>query len=66
MKTGVPTGTVRISRRTSAAYARMHPSEAAFPTVSTFGVAWIASRSPPGQPSISFVWWPESAMAQQP
>ena len=66
MNTGVPTGTVRISRRMSPVCARMQPSDAAFPTVSAFGVAWIASRSPPGQPSISFVWWPERASAQQP
>ena len=66
MNTGVPAGTVRISRRMSRVCARMHPNDAARPTVSVFGVAWIARRSPPGQPSISFVWWPESASAQQP
>ena len=66
MNTGVPTGTVRISRRTSARRPRMQPSEAARPTVSSCGVAWIARRSPPGQPGSSFVWWPESASAQQP
>ena len=47
-------------------YARMHPSEASVPTVSSFGVPWIASRSPPGQPGTSLVWWPDSASAQQP
>ena len=34
----------------AAGRARMQPSEAALPTVHRFGVAWIARRSPPGQP----------------
>ena len=46
--------------------ARRQPSEAAVPIVSVCGVAWIASRSPPGQPGSSLGWWPESAIAQQP
>jgi hypothetical protein len=56
MNTGVPSGTVLISRRTSRGWPRRQPSEAALPTDSSCGVAWIASRSPPGQPGISFVW----------
>ena len=66
MNTGVPTGTSASAAGCPPCRARMQPSEAALPTVSEFGVAWIASRSPPGQPAISFVWWPESARAQQP
>ena len=66
MNTGVPAGTARMSLRTSPGRARMQPSDAARPTVSRFGVAWIARRSPPGQPGSSLVWWPESASRQQP
>jgi hypothetical protein len=48
------------------AEARMQPSETALPIVSGCGVPWIARRSPPGQPGSSRVWWPDSAIAQQP
>ena len=55
MNTGAPGGTARIIQRSCAVFARMQPSDAACPMLSTCGVAWTASQSPPGQPASSFV-----------
>ena len=61
--TGVPRGTVRISRRRSRALARAQPFDAARPRRSGAGVPWIARRTPASRPR---VWLPLSASAQQP
>src|SRR5919197_1140138 len=61
----VPTGTVRISQRTSRSRARRHPCDARAPTRSGRSVPWMARRPSIG-PTRTFGWWPESARMQQP
>ena len=50
--TGVPSGTVRISRRRSRAVARAQPFEAARPSASGKRVPWIATRPPASAPRV--------------
>ena len=66
MKTGAPSGTIRISRRRSRSLACMQPSDGRAPIVSGDCVPWTAIRSRPFQVSGRSGWWAESAIAQQP
>src|SRR6187200_958051 len=66
MKTGVPSGIVLISQRASDETARMHPRLTGFPMLDSLSVAWMASRSPPGQYGGRLVWWPLRARTQHP
>ena len=66
MITGVPSGTLRISRRSGRSPTRTQPVETGLPMVAGMFVPWRAIRLPPGQSAGSFAWMAEIARMQQP